>query len=181
MNATDYTIAALKTLRPQTAQEQRLNGALGMVTESGEIADALKRHIYYDKELDVANLIEECGDCMWYATVLADSTSGITFHYRLHMMPVRNIESLVRASGALSHNSSRMYFALSRGTCPQWSNYDQCLMELGRILDYCHCLFEDCANQNIAKLMKRYPEGFSSEAATARADKSEDKSHEEAY
>jgi NTP pyrophosphatase (non-canonical NTP hydrolase) len=39
---------------------------MGMMTEIGELIDAYKKYIYYGKELDRTNLIEECGDLMWY-------------------------------------------------------------------------------------------------------------------
>jgi NTP pyrophosphatase (non-canonical NTP hydrolase) len=44
----------------------------GLVTESGELVDALKRHRFYGKELDKVNLVEEAGDLCWYLSVLFD-------------------------------------------------------------------------------------------------------------
>ena len=49
-----------------------LHAALGLVTEAGEFADMLKKHIYYGKELDLVNAKEEVGDSMWYAGVAID-------------------------------------------------------------------------------------------------------------
>lgn len=46
--------------------EQLLHASLGLTTESAEFADQLKRHIFYQKDLDKVNLIEELGDLMWY-------------------------------------------------------------------------------------------------------------------
>lgn len=43
-----------------------LHGMLGVAGESGELVDALKKNIYYGKDLDVANVVEECGDLLWY-------------------------------------------------------------------------------------------------------------------
>lgn len=40
--------------------------AIGVATESGELMDQFKRHIYYGKPLDVVNIKEELGDKMWY-------------------------------------------------------------------------------------------------------------------
>jgi NTP pyrophosphatase (non-canonical NTP hydrolase) len=37
-----------------------------MLTEVGEFADAIKKHVYYGKALDVVNAGEELGDVMWY-------------------------------------------------------------------------------------------------------------------
>jgi len=43
-----------------------LHAAMGMVTESGEFIDAMKKLTIYGKQLDRVNLVEEIGDCMWY-------------------------------------------------------------------------------------------------------------------
>ena len=54
-----------------------LHHAMGMVTESGEFMDALKKTLIYGKELDKTNLREEVGDILWYvagALRLLDTT-----------------------------------------------------------------------------------------------------------
>lgn len=43
-----------------------LHYAVGLVTESAELLDMLKKHIFYGKDIDIANLIEEIGDSNWY-------------------------------------------------------------------------------------------------------------------
>jgi NTP pyrophosphatase (non-canonical NTP hydrolase) len=43
-----------------------LHCAIGIGTESGELLDQFKRHIYYGKPLDIVNVKEEIGDKMWY-------------------------------------------------------------------------------------------------------------------
>ena len=45
---------------------------LGIVTEAGELVDAMKRAKIYGADLDVTNLIEETGDLMWYLALLCD-------------------------------------------------------------------------------------------------------------
>lgn len=47
-----------------------LHGAIGIVTEAGELLDAMKKSIYYCKALDRTNLIEELGDLEYYMAVL---------------------------------------------------------------------------------------------------------------
>jgi NTP pyrophosphatase (non-canonical NTP hydrolase) len=51
-----------------------LHGAIGVATESGEILDAMKKHYYYGKPLDIVNLREEIGDVMWYLALLCRAT-----------------------------------------------------------------------------------------------------------
>jgi NTP pyrophosphatase (non-canonical NTP hydrolase) len=40
------------------------------MSEVGEVADALKKHIIYDRELDLINVMEESGDISWYQALL---------------------------------------------------------------------------------------------------------------
>ena len=50
-----------------------LHGAIGLCTEAGELQDALKRHIFYGKPIDLVNVKEEIGDAFWYMAILADA------------------------------------------------------------------------------------------------------------
>ena len=51
----------------------RLNHAItGICTEAGEIADGLKKHIFYGKPLDKVNMVEELGDLYWYINIAQD-------------------------------------------------------------------------------------------------------------
>ncbi len=50
-----------------------LHAFIGLETEVGEILDALKKHIFYGKELDVVNLAEELGDLDWYKAIATDA------------------------------------------------------------------------------------------------------------
>lgn len=80
MNIQDYAAQARNTEAPITPELidrmvncARLNHHVsGCVTEAGELADALKKHIYYGKPLDVTNMLEEVGDMLWYLTGLVE-------------------------------------------------------------------------------------------------------------
>ena len=61
----------------------------GLASEAGEFLDALKKHVYYDAELDRVNLTEELGDMMWYVALAAD-TLGVDLEELLY----RNIAKL---------------------------------------------------------------------------------------
>lgn len=53
----------------------RINHAvIGLMGEVGELASALEKWIYYGKLLDVANIKEELGDCLWYIAQLCNAT-----------------------------------------------------------------------------------------------------------
>lgn len=84
MNPTEYQVNASRTEAPAGDAYQRLLGSddlppndnttptrllhavLGMTTEVGEIADQIKKHIFYGKEYKKDNAAEELGDLLWY-------------------------------------------------------------------------------------------------------------------
>ena len=66
-----------------------LHAAMGVSTESGELLDALKKYVYYGKELDRTNLFEEVGDLLWYLAILADEL-GFDFEKAM----AKNVEKL---------------------------------------------------------------------------------------
>ena len=66
-----------------------LHAGIGLSTESGEFLDALKKHIFYGKELDRVNLAEEMGDMFWYMAIVADE---LGFEFEEVMQ--RNIQKL---------------------------------------------------------------------------------------
>lgn len=86
MTPSDYIKSALRTDLPdygdmikrlQNPQVARLlHGAMGLVTESAEIMDALKKHIMYGKTLDLVNIKEEIGDQAWYLAILLDELNS---------------------------------------------------------------------------------------------------------
>jgi len=47
-----------------------LHAAIGLVTESGELLDAIKKAAFYGKALDTTNIKEEAGDILWYLALL---------------------------------------------------------------------------------------------------------------
>jgi len=50
-----------------------IHGILGLTSESGEIADTLKRWLYYSQPLDEDNLKEEIGDLLWYVALICNT------------------------------------------------------------------------------------------------------------
>ncbi len=55
-----------------------LHGSCGIATEAGELLDAMKKHIFYGKEIDTVNIVEEIGDLMWYSAIILDEL-GVEF------------------------------------------------------------------------------------------------------
>ena len=74
--STDFVDVGERVSRKGTLR--LLHAGMGMATEAGEFLDALKKHIYYGRELDVVNLKEEMGDLFWYMAIACDQL-GIDF------------------------------------------------------------------------------------------------------
>lgn len=66
-----------------------LHGLIGICTETGELQDQLKKHLFYGRQLDTVNLKEELGDLLWYIALCCDEL-GLT----LEEIMERNIEKL---------------------------------------------------------------------------------------
>ena len=66
-----------------------LHAGMGMATESSEFLDALKKTIFYGRELDKVNLAEELGDTLWYVA-LAMNALGTDFEEQMQI----NIDKL---------------------------------------------------------------------------------------
>ena|SRR3990167_4488290 len=79
MNSNEYIKKALKTeskdyrFKPTADVTPRIEHAVyGLVTESAELLDAVKKAKIYGQDLDKVNIIEEMGDIMWYMALLVD-------------------------------------------------------------------------------------------------------------
>lgn len=60
---------AMNTRLNDDGLKRLLHAGIGLSTEAGEFLDALKKHIFYGKELDRVNLKEEIGDLFWYIAI----------------------------------------------------------------------------------------------------------------
>ncbi len=72
----DYIQNALKTESIHfnvKGRERLLHAGIGLATESGEFLDALKKSIFYGRDLDTINLKEELGDVLWYLAIAMDA------------------------------------------------------------------------------------------------------------
>ncbi len=84
MNLNQYQELASRTLPEETKQHffvraetlnsvgkasrntDLLHAALGLTSEVGELADPIKKAMFYGKPLDTENIREEAGDLLWY-------------------------------------------------------------------------------------------------------------------
>ncbi|TWD73471.1 NTP pyrophosphatase (non-canonical NTP hydrolase) [Kribbella amoyensis] len=93
VDLTAYQQAALRTAAPRDKQNEFLHLVLGLVGESGEIAEKVKK-VIRDQDsdftkIDIEDLKKELGDVLWYVAVLADY-----FDIPLNEVGEKNIEKL---------------------------------------------------------------------------------------
>ena len=92
MKFNDYIKEALNTESDKklSATHTRLiHAAIGMQTETGEIADTIKKWAFYGRTLDVVNIFEEIGDLAWYLAIICD-----TLDFNFEDILKANIEKL---------------------------------------------------------------------------------------
>ena len=54
------------------------HAAMGISGESGELLDAVKKHVVYGKPLDMVNVVEELGDLLFYVFAMMQEV-GVTY------------------------------------------------------------------------------------------------------
>lgn len=90
MRANEYQKEALRTASGMSQEYPRImNGVLGLVGESGECADLVKKHLFQGHELDKEHLAKELGDVAWYLAVVADAIG-----YDLETIMKMNVKKL---------------------------------------------------------------------------------------
>lgn len=77
MDIQTYSNKALLFNKPLNYRDQILHAALGVTSDGGEFADAVKASMIYGKPEDVINMVEELGDVLWFIN-LAIRTLGYT-------------------------------------------------------------------------------------------------------
>ena len=70
MNSKEYTQCCKRTFSGLGDTTEHC--AYGLVTESAEIMDMLKKHKFYGREFNMVNLKEEVGDLLYYVHILLD-------------------------------------------------------------------------------------------------------------
>ncbi len=66
----EYTSFVLSIASQKTSESRFQQGIIGAATETGELLDALKKHMFQGRPIDVTNIKEECGDLWFYMTEL---------------------------------------------------------------------------------------------------------------
>jgi NTP pyrophosphatase (non-canonical NTP hydrolase) len=57
-------------------QQHILHAHMGISSEAGEIGDCIKKHFIYNQPFDFDNMLEECGDLLWYISLMVSACGG---------------------------------------------------------------------------------------------------------
>lgn len=74
----------MERLRANHGQMRLMHAVMGLAGEVGEVTDAVKKSVLYNKALDVENVKEEVGDILWYMALLLDEV-GSSFEEVMQM------------------------------------------------------------------------------------------------
>lgn len=104
-----------------------LHSAMGLSTESGEFLDALKKYVFYGKELDLVNLKEEIGDIFWYCAIACDEL-GISFE-EIQIMVIAKLRKRYKDKEFASEN------AITRDLKIERESLEHCNLPVGECLE----------------------------------------------
>lgn len=184
MNLNEYQKLAQRTSATIGADKIK-NGCFGLIGETGEIVDALKKWLFQSGEnppFPKEKFIKEMGDVLWYcAEVISGikTDNGLCFSMESMLGGVshfwkdiskHDIEDTVVT---LNINASWVYtYCFANGAVtPRESIKDSIRDVYGSLLDVCALIgttIDEVANTNIEKLKKRYPDGFDPERSMHR-------------
>jgi NTP pyrophosphatase (non-canonical NTP hydrolase) len=101
INSSNYVEKAMRTysndydaIRSRLMDDKTidlLHASMGLCTEAGEFTDMLKKYIFYGRELDEINLLEELGDDFWYAALAIHRLKS-----KMDSVMSRNIQKLAK-------------------------------------------------------------------------------------
>lgn len=174
-----------KVPRKLSAAELQLNAVLGLVGETGEIVELLKKARFHDKPYAPADFRAELGDALYYLVVGATAfgfpvaylLDGATWtmawapekrwHTTAH--PIECALQMAAAAGRLSDLVAGKEQGLG-GVPPVvfrdiLKDFGEALAELVLTKDW---ILWEIAFENIAKLGQRYPENFANSDAYAQ-------------
>lgn len=170
MTIKEYQQLAQRT-SPDDGHDRALNGKMGLIGEAGEVVDVVKKWAFQstkDTPLPREKLVEEIGDVLWYAAEFC-AGNGVELDEFLKPddVPYRPKTPLL-----IGYVLDIAYYATQMSSVPaDMAYYPMTVLfkACERVLAvYCNTTMSDAMERNIAKLRKRYPDGFDAERSMHR-------------
>ena len=168
VNLNEYQRLALRT--SGAGHDRVKNGCLGLIGESGEIVDIVKKYMFQSGEnppFPKDKFIKEMGDVLWYC---AETVSGMELELeevtlrtgsydKYSLFAAWNCADIELTAAMLSANAVEAY--VSRRVRDIYKG-------LLHLCDLVGVTIDEVADTNIEKLKKRYPDGFDPERSIHR-------------
>jgi hypothetical protein len=169
MNLETYQRAAERTmLDTQPVSDVMLNAALGLCGEAAEVASAFREH-------NSAHVLEESGDLLWYVAQMcraygksiADIPPFPLTGWDTHVV----LEALWSNTGFIADMTKKCVFHQKPiNTAASLASLQSIVSMVSHILMLYGYTLSDACEHNTAKLLKRFPAGFTPADANARKD-----------
>lgn len=185
MDYATYSTLALRTAKFIDFENDLQHAVLGISSEVGEIASALKASLVYNKPLDPLHLKEEVGDLYWFIN-LATFTLELWFTTEDQWYWEREIDTPQENGFELLHDLAVQAADLCQRLSalstidPEWVQQDgielDCvrlnvkllIFEMRRFASCYGFTLAEAADANIRKLAARFPNGYSDQAWLTR-------------
>lgn len=154
--------------------------ALGLAGEAGELANKLKKEIGHQHPTPLSVYEEELGDVLWYLAELCTAmglkigelpADTVSFEYTMPIKTqVAGVALLLKETGILASVliDAALQNCLTSRHVTTTVGLGKVLTILEQIMDSFGLAVEQVSQANLAKLAKRYPNGFSPEASLNR-------------
>lgn len=175
MNGLEYQQEAVRTFHngfhiESTNDKTALHGSIGIVTELGELLEAVG-----SRKIDKVNLKEEIGDSLWYITEI-ERRNNIVFEVDEEYidsigfisLEALIIDAMVYASKLLDLHKKKAYYGKDIEEKYEVFYAREIFNNLSLLADNMNVTIEEIRAYNIAKLKVRFPEKFSEEKALNR-------------
>lgn len=172
MDLAAYQKSAMRT---SDSQHDRVkNGALGLIGETGEIVDIIKKYLFQSGKnapLPVDDLKKECGDVMWY---IAETCTGLGVNMQTVMDHIHTggCAPADMEACAITMMECALYIyhrmSVANAKLMLMRVLADLYLHLVMLCNYAYLPVHEVAEANIKKLEKRYPAGFDPERSLHR-------------
>ncbi len=162
MKLDEYQALAKRTLDPeQTVEELGNMTILGLIGETGELAELIKKEQFHGKPADREKVVLEAGDVLWY-TAAEFTGSGYPMS-AIDKQDFAELDTLVADKPLPDRDCIFGIFSTLMEADGAAAANRMCM--LARLLQNHGATLNEAAEKNIAKLEARYPGGFKSRPA----------------
>lgn len=157
--------------------------ALGLICETGEVADILKKLFFHKHPINIQHIVEELGDTMWYLSAIANhkdidlstlaNEAVNNFDDSLVVEKINPINAQMNLSSSAIKIAQLAYSNVTINNDVKdelRKNMIIYLRSVYRIADSFDLKLTKILTANIEKLNERYQNGFSSSASIKRVD-----------